>query len=92
MDHAHNVIQLLGVDRQAGVAVVADHLDRLGQRDIRAHGNDVGARHHDVVGHGFPQAQYVGDQRPFVSVEAGLFIRVLAGRGFLHQVGDRIAD
>ena len=59
------------------------------QGDVGPHGDDVGARHHDVVGGGLPQAQHVGDQQAFLAVE----FRLLAGDllrlgGFLHQFGD----
>ena len=54
------------------MALGADLLHRLLQRHVDPHGDDVGARHHDVVGGGLAQAQHVGDQRAFLAVEFGL--------------------
>ena len=93
VDHADDVVELLAIDRQAGVAVVADQLDRLVQGHVGAHGDDVGARHHDVVGGGFAQPQDVGDQQPLVPVEFRRLPRKLLGvGGFLHQFGDGFAQ
>ena len=93
VDHTNDVVQLLPIHRQTGVAVVADQFNRLFQSHVGAHGDDVGTGDHDVVGGGFPQPQHVGDQRPFVPVEfrdfPGHMLRI---RGFLHQLGDGVAQ
>ena len=80
VDHADDLIQLLAIDRQAAMALAPDVLQRLVQRHIHRHGDDIGAWDHDVVGRLTPQTQHVGDQRALLPVQlrrhASLVVRV----------------
>ena len=40
------------------------------QLGIGTHRNDIRPRNHHVVGGGFPEPEHVGDQHPFLPVEA----------------------
>lgn len=68
MDHADDVVELFAEDGEAGVAFGAELGEGFVQRDVGAHGDDVGARDHDVVGLFAAQAQDVGDQGAFLAV------------------------
>ncbi len=93
VDHADDVIELLAVDGQAGMAFATDLFQRLLERHLGLHGDDVGARHHHVVSGLAGQAQHVVDQRALLAVELRRAARRL-GRlgGLLHQLGDRASQ
>ena len=93
VDHAHDVVELAAIDRQAGMALAADQRDRLLEGAVGGDRHDVGARHHHVVGRGAAQPQHVGDQRPLLAVQLGRRAGRLRRLGrFLHQFGDRLRD
>ena len=49
------VVERLIVDDETRMAGIGKHLQQLAERDVALHGDDVGARHHDV--HDPPLAQ-----------------------------------
>ena len=89
--HADDLIELLAIDRQARVPLAPDVFQRLMQRHVDRHGDNVGAGDHDVVGTHATQAQHVGDQRPLLPIELRSSAAVGAGIGrLLHQLGDAV--
>ena len=60
---------------------VLEHLHQFAERDVLLHGDDVGARHHDVVDPALAQRQDVLEHGALFRRDAGL-----AGhRGFQHD-------
>ena len=46
--HADRIVERVVVDHQARMAGALEHLHQFAERDVLLHGDDVGARHHDV--------------------------------------------
>ena len=82
VDHAARVVQRFGIDRQSGVAGRAKDGENFVQCCVDADGDDVGARHHDVVDAQFVQRQHVLEQQALLWREGVL------GRGIVERVFD----
>ena len=54
-----------------------EDFDQIAKRDVLLHGDDIGARHHDALDPGFPQAEDIFQHGGFFGREARL--RLLAG-------------
>ena len=67
--HPDHVVELLAIDRQAGMVFPLHRRQRLVETDRHRHRHDVGARHHHVVRGGAAQAQHVGDQNALLTVQ-----------------------
>ncbi len=48
-DEAHDVVQVVGVDRQTRILLLTDQLTELVERRVRADRDDVGTRRHDLA-------------------------------------------
>ena len=52
------------------MALALDQLDRLVEREVFRHRQDVGARHHHVIGGLVAQPQHIAEQDALMRVEA----------------------
>ena len=59
MDHAARIIERLAIDRQPRMLGLAEHAHQLVDGDAVVHGDDVGARHHDVLDRELAEAEDV---------------------------------
>ena len=55
-----------------------EHFDEIAERDVLLHGDDIGARHHDALDPGFPQAENIFQHGGFFGRESRL--RLLGGQ------------
>ena len=49
MNHADRVVERVVIDDEPRMAGILEHLQELAERNVLLHGDDVGARHHDVL-------------------------------------------
>jgi hypothetical protein len=88
VDHAHDIIERLAVDRQPRVTLRAHDPNELRELDIHRHGRNIGARHHHVVGRQIAQLQDVSKQCAFILGDGS----IVFGFGFLDQLFDGFAQ
>ncbi len=91
MDHADDVIERLAVDRHSRVPLALEQAGELVEIQRGGGGDDVGARHHHVIGRGAAQAQHVADERALLRVERGRGLVPVAG-GFLGAGLDQLLE
>ena len=59
MDHAARIVERLAIDREPRMLGLAEHAHQLGDGHRVLHGDDVGARHHDVLDRELAEARDV---------------------------------
>ena len=81
VDHADRVVERVVVGHEPRVRGLLEHLHQFADRDVLLHGDDVAARHHDVLDPPSAQRQDVADHGALFRRDAGF-----AGtRGFEHH-------
>ena len=71
MDHADRVVERVVVGDEPGVAGLLEHLHQFADGNILLHGDDVAARHHDVLDPAPAQRQDVADHGALFRRDAG---------------------
>ena len=56
MHHAGGVVERVIIDNEPRMTGVFEHLHQVAERDIPLHGDDVGARQHDILNAALTQA------------------------------------
>ena len=74
------VIEGVLIDDEPRMAGALEHLHEFAERDIPLHGDDVGARHHDIHDAPLAQAEDVAEHRALGRRETGLAARHLPAR------------
>ena len=80
MHHADRIVERVVVDDEPRMPGLLEHLHQLAERDVLLHGDDVAARHHDVLDPAPAQRQDVLDHGALFRRDAGL-----AGAGGLEH-------
>ena len=89
VDHALGVVQRLAEDGKPRMRGRAEDAPKLAEAGLGRDGDDVGARHHDIVHADAVKAEHVLEHRPFLGREVRVVCRF--GEGILEIVADRIA-
>ena len=71
MNHAGGIVERFVINHEARVTGVFEHLHQVAERDILLHGDDVGARQHDILNTALAQPEDVFEQRLLLRREAG---------------------
>ena len=69
MDHAARIVERLAIDRQARMLGLAEHAHQLVDGDAVVDGNDVGARHHDVLDRELAEAEDAAEHAAFLHAQ-----------------------
>ena len=88
MNHADRIVERVVIGDQPRMAGILEHFHKFAERDVLLHGDDVGARHHDVVDAPFAQPKNILEHGAFFRREAG-FARRAFFEHFLQIGADR---
>ena len=69
MDHPARIIERLAIDRQPRMLGLAEHAHQLVDGDAVVDGNDVGARHHDVLDRELAEAEDATQHAAFLHAQ-----------------------
>ena len=93
VDQPDHVVQGAAVDRHAGVIGFVEGLQQAIQVALNLDGNNVGPRHHDIVGGDMPLLQQVGQHDAlFIADRRGGGLFRLAFADLLDDLFDRLAQ
>ena len=81
VDHADRIVERVVVGHEPRVPGLLEHLHQFADRDVLLHGDDVAARHHDVLDPAPAQRQDVPDHGALFRRNAGF----AGARGFEHH-------
>src|SRR5690606_26349068 len=74
--HTGNVVEGAAIDRHTAMAAFRDGFQYPVEISIQGEGDDVGARHHHVIGRQMAQLQDIAEQRPLVATDGHRFLIV----------------
>ena len=69
MDHPARIIERFAIDRQPRMLGLAEHAHQLVDGDAVVDGNDVGARHHDVLDRELAEAEDADEHAAFLHAQ-----------------------
>ena len=85
MDHAARVVERFAIDREPRMLSLAEHGHQLGDGHRFLHGDDVGARDHDVLDGELAEAERVEQHGALLAAE-GVAVRRATGKRVLDHL------
>ena len=71
VDHAHGIVERVIVDHEPRVSSSFEDTHEIAELDVLLHGDDIGARDHDIADAAFAQAKNILEHPAFFRREAG---------------------